>query len=312
MTKYKFLFGPVPSRRLGMSLGIDLVPAKVCSLDCVYCEVGRTTKLTANRAEYVPLNGILEELNDFFIYNEDPDYITFSGSGEPTLNNRIKEVLQYVKSRKPSVPVAVLTNGTLCSDINVRQAIINADVVLPSLDAATDKVFTKINRPVPLLTAAKCIEGLTLFRQEYQGQMWLEVFILPGYNDDPYELAAIKNAILRIQPNKIQLNTLDRPGTVPGLKSATREELIRIIDFWDLPNVEIIASAVLRKQIQSYKEDIESIILGTITRRPCTLKDLSIMLGLHGNEINKYLSTLEQEGKIYSTQEERGIFFRLK
>ena len=312
MTKYKFLFGPVPSRRLGMSLGIDLVPAKVCSLDCVYCEVGRTTKLTANRAEYVPLNGILEELNDFFIYNEDPDYITFSGSGEPTLNNRIKEVLQYVKSRKPSVPVAVLTNGTLCSDINVRQAIINADVVLPSLDAATDKVFTKINRPVPLLTAAKCIEGLTLFRQEYQGQMWLEVFILPGYNDDPYELAAIKNAILRIQPNKIQLNTLDRPGTVPGLKSATREELIRIIDFWNLPNVEIIASAVLRKQIQSYKEDIESIILGTITRRPCTLKDLSIMLGLHGNEINKYLSTLEQEGKIYSTQEERGIFFRLK
>ncbi|MFA5228022.1 MAG: radical SAM protein, partial [Bacteroidales bacterium] len=121
MTKYKFLFGPVPSRRLGMSLGIDLVPAKVCSLDCVYCEVGRTTKLTANRAEYVPLNGILEELNDFFIHNEDPDYITFSGSGEPTLNNRIKEVLQYVKSRKPSVPVAVLTNGTLCSDINVRQ-----------------------------------------------------------------------------------------------------------------------------------------------------------------------------------------------
>lgn len=312
MTKYKFLFGPVPSRRLGMSLGIDLVPAKVCSLDCVYCEVGRTTKLTANRAEYVPLNGILEELNDFFIHNEDPDYITFSGSGEPTLNNRIKEVLQYVKSRKPSVPVAVLTNGTLCSDINVRQAIINADVVLPSLDAATDKVFAKINRPVPLLTAAKCIEGLTLFRQEYQGQMWLEVFILPGYNDDPYELAAIKNAILRIQPNKIQLNTLDRPGTVPGLRSATREELIRIIDFWDLPNVEIIASAVLRKQIQSYKEDIESIILGTITRRPCTLKDLSIMLGLHGNEINKYLSTLEQEGKIYSTQEERGIFFRLK
>ena len=312
MTKYKFLFGPVPSRRLGMSLGIDLVPAKVCSLDCVYCEVGRTTKLTANRAEYVPLNGILEELNDFFIHNEDPDYITFSGSGEPTLNNRIKEVLQYVKSRKPSVPVAVLTNGTLCSDINVRQAIINADVVLPSLDAATDKVFTKINRPVPLLTAAKCIEGLTLFRQEYQGQMWLEVFILPGYNDDPYELAAIKNAILCIQPNKIQLNTLDRPGTVPGLRSATREELIRIIDFWDLPNVEIIASAVLRKQIQSYKEDIESIILGTITRRPCTLKDLSIMLGLHGNEINKYLSTLEQEGKIYSTQEERGIFFRLK
>ena len=312
MTKYKFLFGPVPSRRLGMSLGIDLVPAKVCSLDCVYCEVGRTTKLTANRAEYVPLNGILEELNDFFIHNEDPDYITFSGSGEPTLNNRIKEVLQYVKSRKPSVPVAVLTNGTLCSDINVRQAIINADVVLPSLDAATDKVFAIINRPVPLLTAAKCIEGLTLFRQEYQGQMWLEVFILPGYNDDPYELAAIKNAILRIQPNKIQLNTLDRPGTVPGLRSATREELIRIIDFWDLPNVEIIASAVLRKQIQSYKEDIESIILGTITRRPCTLKDLSIMLGLHGNEINKYLSTLEQEGKIYSTQEERGIFFRLK
>lgn len=244
MSKYKYLFGPVPSRRLGMSLGIDLVPAKVCSLNCVYCEVGRTTKLTVNREEYVPLNGILEELNDFFSKNEDPDYITFSGSGEPTLNNRIEEILQYVKDLKPSVPVAVLTNGTLFSDKNVRQAILEADLVLPSLDAATDEIFVKINRPFPLLNTEKCIEGLTLFREEYRGQIWLEVFILPGYNDAPYELTAIKNAILRIQPNKIQINTLDRPGTVPGLRSATREELMRIIDFWNLPDVEIIASAV--------------------------------------------------------------------
>ena len=309
---YKYLFGPVPSRRLGMSLGIDLVPRKVCSLDCIYCEVGKTTKLTTERREYIPTDKIKVELEDFFSRNEDPDYITFSGSGEPTLNIRINEVLLFIKSIKPLIPVAVLTNGTLFYDINVRKAILNADVVLPSLDAATDPVFKRINRPAPFITIKKYIEGLIELRKEYKGKIWLEVFILPGYNDNQEELSALKKAILRIKPDIVQLNTLDRPGTIPGLRSASNEELTRVVDFWGLKNVEIIASSIYRKQLLSYKGDVESAILETISRRPCTLMDLSAMLGLHTNEINKYLATLEEEEKIRSEYEERGLFFRLK
>ena len=157
---YKFLFGPVPSRRLGMSLGVDLVPKKVCSLDCVYCEVGKTTKLTLDRKEYIKLEKVKEELTHYFNHYPDPDYITFSGSGEPTLNIYIGEILQFIKQNRPEIPVAVLTNGTLLYDKNVREAIINADVVLPSLDAATEDTFKKINRPTKDLSFDKYIQGL--------------------------------------------------------------------------------------------------------------------------------------------------------
>ncbi len=144
---YKYIFGPVPSRRLGMSLGVDLVPHKVCSLDCVYCECGKTTKLTTDRMEYILYDKVTDELKHFIENNPAPDYITFSGSGEPTLNSRIGDVLEFIKKIKPDIPVAVLTNGTLFNDKQVRSEIMDADVVLPSLDAASQEVFEKINRP---------------------------------------------------------------------------------------------------------------------------------------------------------------------
>ncbi|MDD4618907.1 MAG: radical SAM protein [Bacteroidales bacterium] len=308
---YKYLFGPVPSRRLGISLGVDLVPKKVCSLDCVYCEVGKTTKLTTDRKEYIPLSKIEAELEHFFGNNQDPDYITFSGSGEPTLNSQIGNVLQFIKKKKPNIPVAVLTNGTLLYNQDVTKEILDADLVLPSLDAASQSVFQKINRPHPLLSATKCIEGLVSFRNIYKGKIWLEVFILPGYNNTPHELDALKEAILKINPDRVQLNTLDRPGTVTDIRSATHQELQYVMDRWGLPNVEIIATSIYRKQLLSYQGNIESAILETIARRPCTLEDLCAMLGLHTNEINKYLSTMELEGKIESKLQNRGVFYSI-
>lgn len=309
---YKFLFGPVPSRRLGMSLGVDLVPKKVCSLDCVYCEVGKTTKLTLDRKEYIKMDKLKEELSHYFNTNPDPDYITFSGSGEPTLNSSIGKVLQFIKQNRPNIPVAVLTNGTLLYDKNVREAIIHADVVLPSLDAATEEVFRKINRPATDLSIDKYIQGLIDFRKEFKGKIWLEIFILPGYNDSENELAELKKAILKIKPDSIQLNTLDRPGTVSNLKGATKEELQRVSDYWNLNNVEIISSFQERRDIPSFRSDIETAIVETITRRPCTLDDLTKILGLHVNEINKYLDVLESEEKIETIEQERGVFYRLK
>lgn len=309
---YKYLFGPVPSRRLGMSLGVDLVPKKVCSLNCIYCEVGKTTKLTLDKKEYIKFDKVKEELINYFNNNPDPDYITFSGSGEPTLNLRIGEILQFIKHNRPAIPVAVLTNGTLFYDKNVREAIINADVVLPSLDAATENVFRKINRPHKKLTIDKYIQGLIDFKKEFKGKIWLETFILPNYNDNDNELTELKKAILKIKPDSVQLNTLDRPGIISNLRGATRDELQRVSDYWELDYVKIIADFPERKNIQSYRNDIETAIMETIIRRPCTLDDLTKILGIHINEVNKYLDVLDTEEKIETVEQERGVFYQIK
>ncbi len=308
---YKYLFGPVPSRRLGMSLGVDLVPHKVCSLNCVYCECGRTTNLTLERKEYIPYDEVVKEIAHYLEHNPAPDYITFSGSGEPSLNSRIGDVLRFIKSNS-NVPVAVLTNGTLFYDKAVREELLEANVVLPSLDAAEEVAFRKINRPWHKLNIPEYIKGLVDFRKEFDGQIWLEVLIIPGLNDTPENLQALKEAFLKIHPDEIQLNTLDRPGAVENIRAATRKELQEIVDFWNLPQVKIISAAPDRKKIISYRDDTESAILETIKRRPCTLEDLHIILGLHLNEVNKYLDVLEEEKKIVSVREKRGLFYKLE
>lgn len=309
---YKHLFGPVPSRRLGMSLGVDLIPHKICSLNCVYCECGRTTNLTHERKEYVPVKDVFRELKDFFSNNPDPEFITFSGAGEPTLHSHIGDVLEFLKKNWPHIPVAVLTNGSLFSDPDVRKELLQADVVLPSLDAATERSFRKINRPVRSLKLEDYIQGLIDFRKEFQGEIWLEIFILPGFNDDFDNLNALKDSLLKIKPERIQLNSLDRPGAVDGLRAASRGELEGISNLWGLENVEIIAAAIERQDVKSYRTDVESAILETLSRRPCTLADLEKILGLHINEINKYLSVLDESGVIETTKQERGVFYQLK
>ncbi len=308
---YKYLFGPVPSRRLGMSLGIDLVPHKVCTLNCVYCECGRTTNLTTERKEYVPVDEIFIELNRFLKENPAPDYITFSGAGEPTLNSGIGEILSFIKTNYPNIPVAVLTNGTLLSDKQVRKELLKADLVLPSLDAATERTFRKINIPEKTLNIESYIQGIIDFRNEYSGKINLEIFIIPGYNDNREELDSLKDAIVKIKPEVVQLNTLDRPGTVRNIRAASNIELQKIVDYWNLDNVAVIASAPSRKKIKSYREDTESAILETIARRPCTLIDLSQILGKHINEVNKYLDVLESEKKITTIEQDRGLFYKI-
>jgi len=309
--KYNHLFGPVPSRRLGISLGVDLVPLKTCTLNCIYCECGRTTDLTVERKKYVPLRAVKEELTDYFANNPRPDYITFSGSGEPTLNSSIADVLHFIRNHIHDIPVAVLTNGTLFSIKQVREDIKDAAVVIPSLDAATDKIFRKINHPYPGLKIDTIIEGIVKFSKEYNGQIWLEIFIVPGINDTKYELTALKQAIEKIGPSRVQLNTLDRPGPVSTIRAATRQELEHILHFWQLENVSIIANVSERKDLLAYRTDTESAILGTIARRPCTLKDLSEILGLQINEVNKYLDVLEADGKIKMVRQKRGFFYKL-
>jgi wyosine [tRNA(Phe)-imidazoG37] synthetase (radical SAM superfamily) len=220
-------------------------------------------------------------------------------------------VLSYIKQNYPEVKTAILTSGALLSDKEVRKEILASDVILPSLDAASQLVFEKINRPNPILKIETYIQGLVDMRKEYKGSIWLEVFLLKDYNDSADELKLLKEAILKINPDSVQLNTLDRPGTVSGLHALTNEELQTVADNWNIPNVEIIASASKRTTLDSFNTDIEATILNTIARRPCTLEDLHQILGIHINEINKYLGTLELNSKIKSVELDRGVFYEL-
>ncbi len=310
--KYKYLFGPVPSRRLGVSLGVDTIPYKTCTLDCVYCECGRTSNLTAERKEYINVDLIITELKNYLSENPAPDFITFSGSGEPTLNNKIGRIIDFVKNNYPNTKIAVLTNGTLLSLEEVRKTLSKADVVLPSLDAAIQTDFQKINRPSSDIKLNTYIDGLIKFRKEYNGEIWLEIFFAKDINDNKENILALRDAINMIKPDKIQLNTLDRPAADKGITPLSKDELTQIMKTLESENIEIISKFKSRKEIRSFRKDVEDMIIETIKRRPCTLRDLSNILGLHINEINKYLDVLEKEGKIETTIQDRGVFIRLR
>ncbi|MCF8091376.1 MAG: radical SAM protein [Desulfotignum sp.] len=305
---YQYLFGPVLSRRLGVSLGVDLVTHKICSLDCVYCECGKTTCMTKARQQYVPCETVCRELDNYWAHNEDPDHITFSGSGEPTLNQGLGQVIAYIKEKKPGIRVAVLTNATLMTDPRVRAELTLADLVVPSLDAASQPVFCRVNRPCAGINPTDIIDGLTDFAKTFSGQIWLEIFILPGINDTQEELSLLKTAIRKIRPHRVQLNTLDRPGTESSLRPASQRALDRVIRILDEKNVEIIARTAVRAGVTQSK-DPASVVLKTIHRRPCTKQDLAAVLGLPEKEIEQLLADLAAKGRITSRQEARGEFF---
>jgi wyosine [tRNA(Phe)-imidazoG37] synthetase (radical SAM superfamily) len=303
-----FLFGPVLSRRLGVSLGVDLVTHKTCSLDCVYCECGKTTCLTQERRCYVSPEAVCRELDHYWTHNDDPDYITFSGSGEPTLNQGLGQVIAHIKEKKPGIRVAVLTNATLMTDPAVRAELALADLVVPSLDAVSLPVFGRINRPCADICPADIIEGLTVFTKAFSGRVWLEIFILPGINDTEEELALLKKAVRQIQPHRVQLNTLDRPGTESFLRPASMDTLERVARMLDEKRVEIIARPGTRAKTRQTRAP-ESAVLETIHRRPCTKEDLAAILGLPETEIDGLLADLAAKGRITSSQQARGEFF---
>lgn len=302
------VFGPVASRRLGISLGVDIIPYKVCTLDCVYCECGKSTHITLERDHFVSPHIVLEEIKEIITNHSHIDYITFSGSGEPTLNKDIGVIIQGIRNIT-DIPIAVLTNGTLLYQPEVRQEISGAHLVLPSLDAVTPLAFARINRPHPSLDIQTIIEGLIKFRQEFNGQIWLEVFIALNINDHPEELEQVYQAIKDIQPDKVQLNSLDRPPAVEGIQAVPLETLETIQAQWsDLP-VEIIKRIRKREEIASFSKNLENTILNTIKRRPLTIDDLIVLTGKNRLELLKYIDVLEKEKKIYPKIVAENIFY---
>ena len=308
---YQHLFGPVPSRRLGVSLGVDLVPFKFCSMNCIYCEIGRTTDLTITRAEYVPFEEVKKELSNYLASKPHLDYITFSGAGEPTLNSHIGQIISFLKKDHSEYKIALITNSSLLPDPQLRKEIKDIDLILPSLDAVSSEVFEKINRPCPELKTSGIIEGLIAFRRESNAEMWLEIFLLPGINDHEEELALLKEAALRINPHRVQLNSLDRPGTERWLIKESEEKLNQIADFLKPLPVEIIARKATTPIFPEINQQLKDQLLSTIRRRPCTAEDMAGILHLHIDEVIKYLDYLCRKGTIKAIEQERGVFYTI-
>ncbi len=306
---YHAIFGPVLSRRLGLSLGVDLVVHKICSLDCVYCECGKTTHLTCERRAYVPFETVKKELDHYWQHQKELDYITFSGSGEPTLNIHLGRVIAYIKAQKPLIQVAVLTNATLLTDPGVRQELALADLVIPSLDAVSPRVFSRINRPCPGMAVEDLVAGIQAFAREFTGKIWLEIFILPGINDTETEIGKLREAIVSIDPERVQLNTLDRPGTVLSLGPASMDELEQVKSRLGLDNVEIIARPPQKKSMDQHR-DLETAVLETIHRRPCTREELEAILNAGPDDLDTLLEALKNQGRIEARCQARGIFFQ--
>ena len=312
-----YIFGPVPSRRLGRSLGIDLVPFKTCSYDCIYCQLSQTTDSLLKPKEWVPLDEVLAELKTKLA--SQPDYITLSGSGEPTLYSRIGELISGIKAIT-QIPVAVITNGSLLWDKTIRTQLAKADLVIPSLDAGDEAMFRAINRPNPAITFEKMLQGLIDLRKEFQGQYWLEVMLLANYNATEKEVQKIAKCAKFIKPDRVQLNTATRPPTEDYALAVSRPQLIEFSKMFD-PPAEVIAdfkSPV--QQSKSYKfKDIKSAslslkaVLQMLQRRPCSLEDIIHGLNIPQDEIVKivdYLKELIAQNLIEETSTPGQVYYK--
>lgn len=291
----KYLFGPVNSRRLGISLGIDLLPYKTCSLDCIYCECGSTTLLTTERREYVNTVDVINELNEYLSSKPNLDYITFSGSGEPTLHSGIGKIISFLKSYYPEYRICVLTNSTLLHLKEVRDEIISADVIVPSLDAMTDDSLHKILRPHDSVTIGNILNGISSLYCEFSGKIIIEYFVIPGVNDSDEEIDLLKKYLMTIDSALVQLNYLSRPGAEKNVPKASYDQLKLIAGRLSPVNVQIIDSAIDNLN----DKEIEKAVFDKISTYSTT-DDLSLTFGLRKSDMIKILKRLEDSGLVES------------
>ncbi len=305
-----FVFGPVASRRLGLSLGIDLIgKTKICNLNCIYCELFKTKKPSIKREIFVKTEKVISELKNFLSKNQEIDFITISGNGEPTLALNLGKIINKIK-KITSIKVAVLTNGILLSDKKVRNELKNADVVLPSLDAGTKETFLKINRAHPKINFDKFINGLIKFSKKYKEKIWLEVMYVKNINDNEKETYAIKKIIDKMKNiEKIQLNTVVRAGAEKYAKPVSLVKLKKLKKILG-PKAEIIANFKGKKITQI--NDLKKQILSIVRLRPVTLNELKKEIKVNIIIIKKNLTELLRDKKIYKISHNKEIFFKAK
>jgi wyosine [tRNA(Phe)-imidazoG37] synthetase (radical SAM superfamily) len=293
--RWKYLFGPVPSRRLGASLGVDIVPLKTCNQNCVYCQLGLHGEATMERRAYVPIAEVLDELRAWLAEGDWADYITISGSGEPTLHSGLDELVRGIRSIT-NIKIAIITNGTLLQAPQVRRTCCLADVVMPSLDAGDAETFLRINRPHPNLDFDSFVRGLIDFRDQYRGQYWLEVFLIEGLNTSPDQLGKIRAIIERIRPDKIQVNTAVRPTTEPQVQRVEPARLAELA--WQLGRrVEVIADFDRAGHRSCSAPDAQAVI-EILRRRPCSMEDLSATTGYSPDLLKPILDELVKRNTV--------------
>jgi wyosine [tRNA(Phe)-imidazoG37] synthetase (radical SAM superfamily) len=307
---------------LGRSFGVDIVPFKICTLDCIYCQLGRTTAKSIERKAYVSAEPIIAELNDALSHGLKTDYITIAGSGEPTLNSQLGDIVERIKEAT-DIPVAIVTNGTLLYRADVRADCAGADVVLPSLDAGDEQTFQKINRPHRDISIEMHISGLCEFRKEFAGQLWLEVFFVDAINTDEGQIAKIRTVIERICPDKVQLNTAVRPTADTAIKKLNADRLGAIADLLG-PNCEIIADfssgsdsvSQPDEKGESFEPDFTTrsnikTLFSMLKRRPCSLDDICSGMNITRHEALKYVTDLHDKGIVCSEEKGDKIFFKV-
>lgn len=310
MTDFKYLYGPVPSRRLGLSLGVDIVPLKTCTYNCTYCQLGRTPVTTAERREYVPVDEMIAEVQAWLNGGGTCDYLTVTGSGEPTLHSGIGTVIRRLKELT-RIPVAVITNGSLLSDPQVRHALKRADLVVPSLDAGSAAVFSRINRPVADVNFDRMVEGLVAFSREYMGELFLEVFLIEGVNTDEAALRDLQAIIARISPTRIQINTAVRPPAESDVVKATDASLKRARELFG-PSAEIIVPFARDAETGGARPLSEATVLAMLKRRPCSVEDITVSLSTDREQVLALTAELSAKGLIVTEERTGKRFFKIK
>jgi len=288
------IFGPVPSRRLGRSLGVDVIPPKTCSYDCVYCESGRTTHLTLKRKDFFQPDHVLEQLTHYFNkYPQGVDVITFSSAGEPTLYRPLGILLRAIKERFPDLPLVVLTNGSLLWQAEVRADLMAADRVVPSLDAVTKDVFLKVNAPHPSLELTEILEGLRAFRRDYKGQFHIEVLMVSGYNDAAEHLKKLGKVLQQLNPDHVELNTVVRPPANPDVRGLTENELRSILPIFPTGSTSIVGHYCVSASVEQ-NVCLATRVIEVVKRRPCSVDEMAASMGLGLDELNVALAGLEK------------------
>ena len=301
-----FVYGPVPSRRLGFSLGVDIIPFKTCTLDCVYCQLGPSSRTTVRRRAFYDPKAVVRSVLEAVATSGRIDVITFSGSGEPTLNRSLGGIIRGIKKRT-RIPVVVLTNGTLLHRRDVRRDLAEADIVVPDLDAATAGLFAKVNRPDKALSLDRMLGGLEAFRREFKGQIWLEVMLVAGINDSPGHVRRLRKIIDAAGADRVQLNTVVRPPavrTARPLSEARMQAICRALG----PTCEVVASFPKKTPARS-GAGLERAILDTVRRRPVTASDIATSLGGEPGRVAAVLEALVAAGRLQNVRHGGKTYF---
>lgn len=293
----KRVFGPVPSRRLGQSLGIDPVPLKTCNWNCVYCQLGRTNPFKTERRYYFKNAEILGQVQQALDSHEpgEIDWVTFVGSGETTLHAGLGEMIRAVKEMT-DLPVAVITNGSLLDELVVRQSLLAADAVLPSLDAGTPELYRRINRPYPEFTFERLTAGLVDFREVYRHKLWVEVMLISGLNDTQEALEDIAVWLDKISPDEVHVVQPTRPPAETWVKPPDEAGLFRAKNILG-ETAELIMPAAGSFDLGG-EESLVDAIIGIITRHPMKESELlDTLTQWSSKDVRETLQELAESGK---------------